>query len=81
MRSIKAAQRQGQLNLIPFAGLNIQRPVQDFGKKYGIKVNYQTRGGRWRAERILAGRRMRAAPSVPRSVGQIRSLHSFPMRY
>jgi iron(III) transport system substrate-binding protein len=55
---VKAAQREGQVDLILFGGLNLQKVMPEFEKKYGIKVNYQTGSSRKHADRILAERRM-----------------------
>jgi ABC-type Fe3+ transport system substrate-binding protein len=56
---VKAAQREGEISLILFAGLSLHKGgVQAFEEKYGIKVNYQTGSSRQHAERILAERRL-----------------------
>jgi iron(III) transport system substrate-binding protein len=56
---VKAAQREGEVDVILYGGINLQDgAVQAFEKKYGIKVNYQTGSSRQHAERILAERRL-----------------------
>jgi iron(III) transport system substrate-binding protein len=55
---VKAAQREGQVEAFLYGGLNLQKAVPAFEKKYGVKVNYQTGSSRKQAERILAERRM-----------------------
>jgi iron(III) transport system substrate-binding protein len=56
---VKAAQREGEVSVILYAGLNLQKgAMQAFEKKYGVKVNYQTGSSRQHAERILAERRL-----------------------
>jgi iron(III) transport system substrate-binding protein len=56
---VKAAQREGEVDVIMYGGINLQNgAVQAFEKKYGIKVNYQTGSSRQHAERILAERRL-----------------------
>jgi iron(III) transport system substrate-binding protein len=55
---VKAAQREGEVNLILSATVGINDAMAAFEKKYGIKVIYQAGSGRQHAERILAERRM-----------------------
>jgi iron(III) transport system substrate-binding protein len=55
---VKAAQREGEVDVILSGSGVIRQAMPEFEKKYGIKVNYQTGRGRQHAERILAERRM-----------------------
>jgi iron(III) transport system substrate-binding protein len=56
---VKAAQREGEVDVIMYGGINLHKgAVQEFEKKYGIKVNYQTGSSRQHAERILAERQL-----------------------
>lgn len=54
---IKAARAEGQLNIILFAGLNLQEALPAFEREFGVRVNFFTGSGRQHAERILAERR------------------------
>jgi iron(III) transport system substrate-binding protein len=57
---IAAAKKEGKVELI-LSGQTprlLRKPMAEFEKKYGIKVNFQTGGGSAHAERILAERRV-----------------------